>query len=286
MPTRLLRGKALLDALDKLRLPPPSGEKTAKGSPKLSKAGKRFQQIVGSGKFFERGVLICISRMMHSLSCVMSDPPEAGSAYGDGLLCAESVLYRAYRHRFDGITYGRRPDAPRREMVDGRLQMSMSDGAPNEFEVSADSSHGERCVYGVLATYMGAAVLHLAKKSGSPGCTMEGEQIASVKGSEVCVYGNTVQIALGVPSTLPPRLLTDNLSNQRVATNSGSASRSRHFLIRYKCLQARQNGGGCDVVFTPDADMTADFLTKWINAMKLRLSLLYARGARPRPGAL
>ena len=109
---------------------------------------------------------------------------------------------------------------------------------------------------------------------------MEGEQIATVKGSEVCVYGNTVQVALGVPSPSPPRLITDNLSNQRVATNSGSASRSRHFLIRYKCLQVRQSGGECDVTFTPDADMPADFLTKWINAVKLRESLMYARGDR------
>ena len=284
VPPRLLRGKALTDALDELRLPPPSGEKTAKGSPKLSKAGKRFQQIVGSGKFFERGVLICVSRMMHSLSCVMSDPPEAGSEYGDGLLCAESVLYRAFRHRFDGITYGRRPSGPQRDMVDGRLQMSIEDGAPNEFEVSADSSHGDRCVYGVLATYLGGSVLHLAKKSGSPGCTMEGEQIATVKGSEVCVYGNTVQVALGVPSSSPPRLITDNLSNQRVATNSGSATRSRHFLIRYRCLQARQEGGECSVEFTPDASMPADFLTKWINAVKFRASLLYARGSRVMSG--
>ena len=284
VPPRLLRGKALTDALDVLRLPPPSGEKTAKGGPKLSQAGKRFQQIVGSGKFFERGVLICVSRMMHSLSCVMSDPPEAGSEHGDGLLCAESVLYRAFRHRFDGITYGRRPAGPQRDVVDGRLQMTIEDGAPNEFEVSADSSHGERCVYGILATYMGGAVLHLAKKSGAPGSTMEGEQIATVKGSEVCVYGNTVQVALGVPSSTPPRLITDNLSNQRVATNSGSATRPRHFLIRYYCLQARRDAGECDVAFTPDDSMAADFLTEWINAVKVRASLRYARGSRVESG--
>ena len=98
------------------------------------------------------------------------------------------------------------------------------------------------------------------------------------------VYGNTVQVALGVPSSSPPRLITDNLSNQRVATNSGSATRSRHFLIRYRCLQARQEGGECSVEFTPDASMPADFLTKWINAVKFRASLLYARGSRVMSG--
>ena len=179
---------------------------------------------------------------------------------------------------------GRPVRRPQRDVVDGRLQMTIEDGAPNEFEVSADSSHGERCVYGILATYMGGAVLHLAKKSGAPGSTMEGEQIATVKGSEVCVYGNTVQVALGVPSSTPPRLITDNLSNQRVATNSGSATRSRHFLIRYYCLQTRQDAGECDVAFTPDGSMAADFLTKWINAMKFRASLRYASGSRVKSG--
>ena len=94
----------------------------------------------------------------------------------------------------------------------------------------------------------------------------------------------SMQVALGVPAPSPPRLLTDNLSNQRVATNSGSAARSRHFLIRYKCLQARQSEGECDVVFTPDPSMPSDFLTKWIDSVKFRASLLYARGQRVASG--
>ena len=87
----------------------------------------------------------------------------------------------------------------------------------------------------------------------------------------------------------PPRLLIADLSTRRVPTNSGSASQLRHFLIRYKCLQARLSGGECDVTFTPDASMLADFLTEWMHAVKLRRSLmrslLCARGIRASPDA-
>ena len=281
VPSGLLRGKALYDALDRLRLPPPPESTTAKGGPMLSPDGKRFQRIVGSCKFFERGVMVRITRMMHSLSCVMSNPPEHGSEYGNALQCAESVLWCAYRHHTEGLTYGARATTPRRDVVDGKLDMQLDEGAPNEFEVSADASHGPKMTYGVLATYWGASVLHLSKKGGAVTSTMEGEQIASVKGSEIAVYGTLIQIAMGVPSTSVVRLLTDNLSNMRVATNSGSSARSRHFLIRYECLKMRQANGECDVVFTPDPSMPSDFLTKWISALKANASIRYASGQRP-----
>ena len=281
VPDRLLRGKALSDELDRLQLPPPSDVKTPKGGPLLSADGKRFQRIVGSCKFFERGVMVRLSRMMHSLSCVMSNPPEQGSEYGNGLLCAESVLWCAYRHYKEGISYGRRAINPRRDVVDGKLDMQLDEGAPNEFEVSADSSHGQKNVYGVLATFLGGAVMQLAKKGGAVSSTMEGEQVATVKGSEICVYGTLIQIALGVPSVSIVRLITDNLSNMRVATNSGSSARSRHFLIRYECLKTRQANGECDVLFTHDPSMPTDSLTKWVSAVKASASIGDAKGERP-----
>ena len=52
----------------------------------------------------------------------------------------------------------------------------------------------------------------------------------------------------------------------------------------FKCLQARQSEGECDVVFTPDPSMPSDFLTKWIDSVKFRASLLYARGQRVASG--
>jgi len=84
------------------------------------------------------------------------------------------------------------------------------------------------------------------------------------------------------PPEPPPVLdITDNLSNMRVTTNSGSSARSRHFLIRYECLKTRQANGECDVLFTHDPSMPTDSLTKWVSAVKASASIGDAKGERP-----
>ena len=65
-----------------------------------------------------------------------------------------------------------------------------------------------------------------------------------------------------------------------VANDTASASRSRHFLRRYWALQQRVARGEVTLVKVPDAQMPADFLTKWIDTAKLKRSVLYATNAK------
>ena len=73
---------------------------------------------------------------------------------------------------------------------------------------------------------------------------------------------------------LPER--PDNKANLLVATNSASAQRSRHFLRRYYALRQRMARGECRLVKVDDANMPADFMTKWLGGPKFRTSLAYA----------
>ena len=61
-----------------------------------------------------------------------------------------------------------------------------------------------------------------------------------------------------------------------MATNSASAQRSRHFLRRYYALRQRMARGECRLVKVDDANMPADFMTKWLGGPKFRTSLAYA----------
>ena len=52
-------------------------------------------------------------------------------------------------------------------------------------------------------------------------------------------------------------------------------TRSRHFLRRYAVLKQRIAEGEVTMRHVPDEHMCADFLTKWINAAKVRSSIQY-----------
>ena len=73
---------------------------------------------------------------------------------------------------------------------------------------------------------------------------------------------------------------TDNLANQKVGSGLGCPTRSRHFLRRYNVLKQRIAQGDVTLRYIPDPQMPADFLTKWIPAAKLELSLQYATNSR------
>jgi hypothetical protein len=265
-PAGLLEGKALTDALEALTLP-----KARVG--RLSESQKRVQQILGDLKYFERGTMPRMSRMVHRLSCIMSFPPEGA------LAAAEGVLAEAYAHKEDCIIYGGERFASREEPVDGRTTLDMAQGAPAELEVTADASNVIPAIYGILITYAGATVMHQTKKIGvAVGSTHDAENVASVKASEHAIYGRIVLKALGVPQTKATRILTDNLSNQRVAQNANSAASSRFFLIRSTCLHQRITDGELTVLHVPDPQNPSDFLTKFIEAKKTKESVEYATG--------
>ena len=93
-------------------------------------------------------------------------------------------------------------------------------------------------------------------------------------------YAREILRALGVLPEQPTLILTDNQANLLVAANAASAQRSRHFLRRYFALRQRIAAGECRVVKIDDANMPADFLTKWLSGPKFRTSVAYATNSR------
>ena len=267
---KLMHGTKLDEALKELKLPEGPPPKS------LSKEQHQFQSVVGCLKYFERGSFPRLTKNVHSLTRVMSNPPP------NGLACAKGVLAYAYAHKDEGLTFGRRDHPPNREHHDGKIDIAIKDGAPNELEITADASNDHpREVFSVLMTRMGASVLHLTKNIGvQVANTQEAECIATVRASEYGLYARVVERALGVASDGATLIITDNLPNQRVAQNVDSAQRSRYFLVRYACLHQRIADGDFLCLFTHDPNNPSDFLTKTgINIEKVKDSVAYAIGA-------
>ena len=116
------------------------------------------------------------------------------------------------------------------------------------------------------------------------GSTFEGEAVASVKASELVEYARIVEHGLGITPDKPTVLMTDNLSNQKVAAAAKAAANSKHFLIRMTCLHRRAADGEVTVLWVADPENPADFLTKWIPATKFEASVKYAMGTTPGSG--
>eukprot|EP00966_Prymnesium_polylepis_P188921 4377430-Prymnesium_polylepis.1 len=180
-PTQLLTGKQLEQALDNLALP-------------VVAVQKMTQRIIGDLKYFERGSMPRLTRMVHRLSCVMGFPPASG------LICAQSVLAVAYEHRHDTITFGTiNASSVRPPPQNGQLSNCLSHGAPAQLECSADAALAPVIVYSILLTFAGASIAHVCKKIGTAvGSTHDAENIATVKASELLVYARVVLKALGV----------------------------------------------------------------------------------------
>ena len=88
-----------------------------------------------------------------------------------------------------------------------------------------------------------------------------------------------IEHVLGHPPTGPTPLLTDNRANKLVASGEGNAQRSKHFLRRYYTLKQRIARREVVMVFVNDADMPADFLTKFVGKEKIKRSVEYATNA-------
>ena len=70
----------------------------------------------------------------------------------------------------------------------------------------------------------------------------------------------------------------DHFSNI-VASGEGNAQRSKHFLRRYYTLKQRVARREVAMVFVGDANMPADFLTKFVGKEKIKRSVEYATNA-------
>ena len=81
----------------------------------------------------------------------------------------------------------------------------------------------------------------------------------------------------------PTFIGTDNTANQRVASGAAVPARSKHFLRRYHVLLERVRSREITIGHVPDRSMPADFLTKWIGASKLNVSVEHVTNRRHAP---
>ena len=269
-------GKKLQNVADALELAP-MRDPTSETKIGLTKRQRRTQQLIGSLKFIEQ-LHPRISLILHRLSCVMSRPPP------DAYEVAVAALAAVYDERDTGITFGGEPrnDAPR---LSGHMRASIDLDAPppHGLEGHADATWGDRNVYGLVLTFAAAAVLCQTKKIALiVDSSMETEAIASAKAGEAVSFAREILRGLGIPAEQPTLIGTDNLSNQSVISGLGAPSRSMHFLRRYGVLKQRVAQGECDVRHVPDAEMPADFLTKWIPGPKVEASLRYVTNSKRR----
>ena len=265
-----LSGIELMRVADGMQLVP-----RAEGAP-LTPDQKRAQRIIGSCKFIEK-VMPMLSLPLHRLSCVMSSPPPEANAV------AKAVLSAAWTQRDVGLVYGGVASAGLQGSLVGGVQsdaFGLDHPAPDGLCMAADACWGDRCMYGLCLTYRGAAVHHVTKKLGLiVDSTMEAEAMASSRGGEIIDMAREIEHVLGHPPAGPTPLLTDNRANKLVASGEGNAQRSKHFLRRYYTLKQRVARREVAMVFVGDADMPADFLTKFVGKEKIKRSVEYATNA-------
>ena len=113
--------------------------------------------------------------------------------------------------------------------------------------------------------------------------SMEAEGVATSKVAEQIAYVREILRAFGVPQQGPTFIGTDNTANQRVASGAAVPSRSKHFLRRYHVLLQRVRSQEITIGHVPDRAMPADFLTKWIGASKLNMSVEHVTNSRHAP---
>jgi hypothetical protein len=229
-------------------------------------------------------------------------PPEASVAL-------DLVLELAYAHRYDGLTYGAAASSTR---LDAHVHASfdLNGRPPDELEGSADATwtasmeeaasavlpplttlaagdslgeYSPRDLYSILITDGGAAVMHQTKKIGCISDSSHGnERYATSRLAEAVAYAREIKRALGAAPAEPTLVVSDNLPNVSVAMRKGAANRAKHMLRRYYVLMQRIRAGEITVCHVKDEENPADFLTKWVPAKKLKMSLAYATGAKAR----
>ena len=115
------------------------------------------------------------------------------------------------------------------------------------------------------------------------GCVVDAsytaEQMATGKAGEALEFAREIEIGLGVPPTGPTIVLTDNKANAIVGSGQGTA-RARHAIRRYVTFLQRVQSNMVKLLYVPDDDNPADFLTKPVPREKLERSVAWVTGAR------
>ena len=265
-----IRGLKLDAELALLSLPP------LEERGKLDATQKKVQCIVGDLKYIERCVMPALTEPLHALSCVMSYPHPPDKA----LLCALSLLRMAYLKREQGLKFSRRDVVPR--MVEGGItSIDMLAGAPGQLEITADAAtRPDRAVYSLLLTGWGASIHHQCKNiGGAVASTWEGENVASIKASEIALYAGIISRALGAETPDSILVMTDNKSNMQTTNDAKATQRTKYMLKRQVILHARVKEGNVCVAYIPDPENPSDYLSKSVDRVKTQMSDDYATGA-------
>ena len=132
-------------------------------------------------------------------------------------------------------------------------------------------------IYCLLVT-LARAVILLVVKSINLLCesSYDSEGVALVRGGQALARIRNIVSILLLKGVGPTRVNLDNDSLRLVASRLGNPGLSRHTQRRYVVVLRRVDDGELVPVHQPDAEMMADFGTKWLPAAKLRQSLRYA----------
>ena len=249
---------------------------------KLTKEQEWVQGVTGALKYAEK-VQPRLTLPLWHLARVMSNPPPEANTVG--LL----LLEMAWVHKHDGITYTATSDEEqqpataqqRATQVHLSHKISLHEQAPTELQATADANWAtpERDVYAVVMTRCGAAIAHsLRRVPVKTSSTCEVEGIASVKAAEWVITARNIERAFGVLKPRATLLGTDSSSNMQIAERQAPNARAKHALRRWHWLRQQIDQGRLSMVKVTDANMPADFLTKWLTKKKLELSLERATG--------
>jgi hypothetical protein len=293
----LQKGQSLQSLADGLRLLPNDGVP-------LTGEQREVPAISGCLRYPEK-VTPALTLPLHRMSCVQQRPPPEARTVG------ELLLEVAWDNRAVGLTYGGDIDEPHEPSACMYAHVDLAGRPPRNLDAHSDATWGAglsdsglvweelpplvgmeqrdaagaevpgRDLVGLVITFDGAAVLCTTKKLTTLGdSSMANEQVGSSMLAERVDYARTIARALRRCDGRPVRLGTDNKSGLQVAMKRGGSNRARHLLRRYFVLRQRIAQGECRLVHIPDVENPSDFLTKFLPAAKLRVSLQYVTGAR------
>ena len=269
MPPGVLTGTKLCNVADSLCMPVPRPLV-------MSAKAKETQEIIGKGKFIERGVMPRVSRHFHALACVMASPPEQAH------VVARSVAYIMYLNRYDGITFGG-AGLSARVLLQGGLYCDVkpAEGAPLELEAMADTTTGARPIYAYAVTYNGGVVAHGVKKiAGLVPSSCLSECKGSTYASEWIEVARNALKVFGRPPQTPSVVGTDNAANLAIAMRSATPARSKPDLAKWASLHDRIDRKLMTMSKVDTTVMPVDFMTKWLKRERMLEQLAYIINSR------
>ncbi|KAB5588052.1 hypothetical protein CTheo_8507 [Ceratobasidium theobromae] len=132
----------------------------------------------------------------------------------------------------------------------------------------SDSSYrnkeeGRKSISGYAFMYCGAAVAWSSKSQPVVAAsTQEAEYIALTHATKHAMWMRQFLLELGLPTSVPTPILTDNQAALSLATSTGTTVNAKHIDIRYHFIRHAYNEGTIDVSYVQSRDNLADLFTK------------------------